>query len=342
MQRMVLEPGVHPTMVARPEEVFERLKAEVGAHGSPVPDASAAPTRTAALAMTSERFRSDLPDSTGNLPWNAAEALLQLKLALGDSPILRPVNAETVNITSSALPKTLGVSGPSSASSEGQSAGSSRALFENSFLPPVVRYNTFSPSSSDYTQRELISVHEACKRLERQLGDATQRTTTATRAADLQWAHVLYCLQEPELVSKLQRRAEAAIWEKECVFRLNDFLNAELRCRGVPVEIAQEDFKPFLDQVLRSRTLLDDYVCAQRATSTLAPMLDAAVARAACLRDVASLSSPECTDALERLGQRVTGLSAQVKEDTGLLRKNMDAMQRRLDALQKSTAALQQ
>ncbi|KPI86200.1 hypothetical protein ABL78_4753 [Leptomonas seymouri] len=339
MQRMVLEPGVRPTMVARPEEVFMRSNVEDGVPSSRASDPSVAQTNISAPATTGEQFRNDLPDSAKGLPWVAADALLQLKLALSDIPRLRPVSDETVSAASSALPKVSEVvSGPS----EAQIVGRSRSLSVSTFLPPVVRYNTVSASSSDYTQRALSGILDACKRLEGQLGNVDQSDRNEDYTEDLQWAHVMYCLQEPKLVSQLQRRADAAIWEKEYSYRLNSLLNAELRKRGVPVEVAEEDFIPFLDQVQRGRSMLDSSLYTERAASTLAPMLEAAVARAACLSDIASQSSPEATNTLESLGRCVTGLSAQVKEDASLLRRNLAAMRRRLDALQGSKALPQQ
>ncbi|KAL7702300.1 hypothetical protein N2W54_005845 [Lotmaria passim] len=345
-QRMVLEAGVRPTLVARPEEVFERNAWEIETPSSSRQDeqtaavATTSSTRAKTTTVPAEQFRSDTGvDSTATRPWKAAEALLQLKLALNDIPQLRPVLANARFTAPAASAVSLE---PTSAAEAAAATGDASDKPTPAFLPPVVRYATATPpSSSAYVQQTLRAVQEACARLTSQVGEAAKKQHGSASATDLQWAYVMHCLQEPRLVALLQRRAEAAIWEKEYCYRINGFLNAELRRRGVPPQAAQEDWKPFLDQVQQSRMMLDDYLDNQGIVVTLTPMLEAAVARAQCLKDVAAVSSASAINALASMERGVADLSAQVREGTSLLQKNVEAMQRRLDALQKKAAAPQ-
>lgn len=325
MQRMVLEPGVRPTLVARPEEVFDSRK--------PDNEVSDVQNRqgSAKTATAFERLSSAEDDAARPRPWNAAEALLQLKLALEDIPQLCPLPADARLGTSS--PKIL-------EGSSGLDRQKVASLCESSpVLPSLVRYNssTGPASAPSYAQASLCHIEAACRQLEEKLESLEMPTSNA--AVDLPWAHVMACLKESEVVTQLLQRAEAAVWERENAYRIHELLVAELRRRGVPVAIANEDFAPFLDAVEEARRLLEGYVHAQRSLDSTAPMLEAAVARATCVEDIAALASPASIAALDTLQGNIATLSNQVKADERRVRQNTEAMKRRLDALRNPTAA---
>lgn len=358
MQRMVLEQGVRPTLVARPEETFRSTSTDQNASSSP----SEHPNVPTPAKVSFEQYTSSSQDKTQPAPWNSQEALLQLKLALKDTPKLRSLSAvstagstaeESANESFHHLKQQTSTS-PSIIDVRKHPLA---AVKETVFVPPVVRYNSTVASSSstsstsaatEYARRTLHRIQAACTRLEEQFhalceGKAEKDKTSEAAASDVLWAQVTQGLHDPALVHQLQRRAAAAIWEKECAYRVNDLLKDELRRRGVPAEAALEDFEPFLAQVQRSRTFLEAYLSAQETISTLAPMLEAAAERASCLTEIAALTSSAGAMELEGVQRDVDALSEQVKEDAGRLHANVAALQKRLDALKKTkqSAAVQ-
>jgi hypothetical protein len=335
---------MRPTLVARPEEVFGCGEVNNEAMCSHFSNVSSPSTYAkASVPPTREQFKSEQPDLATPAPWNAAAALLQLKLALGDVPKLHHTvgNADADAVTWSS-PPSAALTNASQFSAAAREAPLSRSSPSCSatFLPPVVRYNSAatSPLTSGYAQRTLCGIVEACNRLEKKLR-AKDAGKKGTFIEDLRWAHVMHCLREPELVAQLQRRADAAIWEKVHAYRVNYLLNEELRARRVPAEIAQDNFQPFLHQVQQSRAMLERYLYTQRAIDAVAPSLEAAAVRAESLHEVASMSSPKTSCALETMKCGMKDLTVQVRKDTDQLQRNMEALLRRLDALKPATAA---
>ncbi|KAG5491037.1 hypothetical protein JIQ42_00927 [Leishmania sp. Namibia] len=352
--RIILDPGLLPTLVARPEDVFE-------GSGSGKPSAK---PHVSSGAVVGEHYDTSVGNAaaTPSAKWDRDEALWQLKVALGVTPVLQ---AGGVLHQAHSAPRTRNSAELSMKPNAGNEAAApaSQTVFDSAkppltlqegasgerssrdnFIPPVYRFSSASsfssPLSNAYVQSTLARIQDECNALMQRFGvrattpDAEGRQANADVPDDeLQAAQLMHLLAAPSTLTQLQRRADAAILEKEYVFRIRDLLAAELRRRHVPPEAAQEDFRHFLDEVDRTKMALDDYYHVQSAMHTMAPMMEAAIAVAECLHDVDATTSARGVQHINAMESAVNSLLVQARDDLVMLQKNMEALRYRFEAL---------
>ncbi|CAC9544095.1 hypothetical protein, unknown function [Leishmania infantum JPCM5] len=353
--RIVRDPGVPPTLVARPEDVFEDS-------GSGYSSMWAHALNGVAVGERYDTAKSSAA-ATPPVKWDRDEALWQLKIALGVSPVLRerdvPHLASPALRTHSSAQVPLELkAGDEAAAAVAQKASTSdkqppsaqegasrKGNRLDHFIPPVYRFSSASSASSSplsqaYVQTALARIQDECDALMQRLGVGASKSSAELNQAntdmpddELQAAQLMRLLAEPSTLAQLQRRADAAILEKECVFRIRDLLAAELQRRHVPLEAAQDDFYPFFEQVDRTKMALEDYYHVQSAMHTMAPMMEAAVAVAECLRDVDATTSMQGMQRISAMEAAMNSLLAQVQEDAVMLQKNLEALRCRFEAL---------
>lgn len=354
--RIVRDPGVPPTLVARPEDIFE--------------DNGSERSSTWAHALNGvavgERYDTSKSNAVTTLPvkWDRDEALWQLKVALGVSPVLREsdvshlANPALHTHNSAQLPVELNAGDEAAATvaqkrapasdkqlPSAQEGGFGKGNRLDHFIPPVYRFTSASsafssPLSQAYLESALARIQDECDALMQRsgVGAATSgaeghQAITDVSDDELQAAQLMHLLADSSTLTQLQRRADAAILEKECVFRIRDLLTAELQRRHVPLEAAQDDFHPFFEQVDRTKMALEDYYHVQSAMHTMAPMTEAAVAVAECLRDADATTSVQGMQRINAMDEAMNSLLVQVQEDTVMLQKNLEALQCRFEAL---------
>ncbi|KAG5467279.1 hypothetical protein CUR178_00920 [Leishmania enriettii] len=352
--RIILDPGLLPTLVVRPEDVFEDS-------GS---GKSAAGPHVSSGAVVGESYDTAVSNAPATPPakWDRDEALWQLKVALGVTPVLQAggvlhqahsaprtrnnadlsMEPNAGNEVAAPASQTVFVSAKPSVTLQG--ASGERSSRDN-FIPPVYRFSSASssfssPLSNAYVQSTLARIQDECNALMQRFGvrnttpDAEERQANADVPDDeLQAAQLMHLLAAPSTLAQLQRRADAAILEKEYVFRIRDLLAAELRRRHVPPEAAQEDFRHFLDEVDRTKMALDDYHHVQSALHIMAPMMEAAIAVAECLHDVDATTSARGVQHIDAMESAVSSLLVQAQDDLVMLQKNMEALRYRFEAL---------
>ncbi|KAG5492032.1 hypothetical protein GH5_00935 [Leishmania sp. Ghana 2012 LV757] len=353
--RITSDPGLLPTLVARPEDVFEDS-------GSGKPSAG---PHVSSGAVVGERYDTAVSNAAATPPakWDRDEALWQLKVALGVTPVLQaggmlhqahsaPLTRNNAELSmepnvgnEAAAPASHTVFVSAKPSLTLQEGASGERSSRDNFIPPVYRFSSASPSfcsrlSNAYVQSTLARIQDECNALMQRFGvrdttpDAEGRQANADVPDDeLQAAQLMHLLAAPSTLAQLQRRADAAILEKEYVFRIRDLLAAELRRRHVPPEAAQEDFRHFLDEVDRTKMALDDYYHVQSAMHTMAPMMEAAIAVAECLHDVDATTSARGVQHIDAMESAVNSFLVQAQDDLMMLQKNMEALRYRFEAL---------
>ncbi|AIO01776.1 hypothetical protein LPMP_341490 [Leishmania panamensis] len=352
--RILRDSGVLPTLVARSEDVFEESNSGCTLICTP----------TSNVAVVGERYDTTAGNAAAALPmkWDSNEALWQLKIALGVTPVLqgrsvshlthpapRTHNSAELSVEPNARDEEVVTVTPTASTSTklppSALGASGKGNGLDSFIPPVYRFSSVSSAFSSplleaYLQSALTRIQDECDALMQYLevgaaplGAEGLQTIADVPDDELQAAQRMYFLAESSTLTQLQRRADAAILEKEYVFQIRDLLAAELQRRHVPLEAAQDDFHPFFEQVDRTKMALDDYYHVQSAMHTMTPMMEAAVAVAECLRDVDATTSAQGMQHLDGMETAMDSLLAQVQADAVVLQKNLAALQCRLEAL---------
>ncbi|GET92669.1 hypothetical protein, unknown function [Leishmania tarentolae] len=348
--RIVRDPGVPPTLVARPEDVFEDKgsgNTYIGGHAL-------------SGASVNERYDTAASNVNATLPvkWDCDNALWQLKRALGVTPVLQEpkVSRRThqglrthkrsqfspeLNAEDDAAATVTQKDAPSDEQpswTQTSSFGKRKGI--DSFIPPVYRFSSASSASSSplsqaYVQSALARIQDECDALMQRFGvSADEQQAIADMPDDeLRAAQLMHLLTEPSTLTELQQRADVAILEKECVYRIRDLLAAELQRRHVPLGAAQEDFSAFFEQVDRTKATLEDYYYVQSALYTLEPMMEAAIAVAECLRDVEATTSAQGMQHINAMEEAMNSFLTQAQEDTVMLQKNLEALQCRFETL---------